>query len=176
MSKVTDALFCWSMLKFDLLAGMPKENSILSGEDTSGVNLKRKLGRGNSAYYSDVRKRVQFSFDQREDDVGEMADDDSDGSNTNSNAVNSHKNDESAGPFVSHKRPGSTHHGGSHSSEHSVSESSSNSSGFTSLPQPCKIFLNDTSEEHYNGNWTYINLAQFQSSEDVCVVNKVILF
>jgi hypothetical protein len=86
------------------------------------------------------------------------------------------KNDESAGPFESHKRPGLTHHGGPHSSEHSVSESSSNSSGFTPFPQPCELFLNDTSEEHYNGNWAYINLARFQSSEDVCVVNKVILF
>ncbi len=98
----------------DLLAGMPKENSILSGEDTSGVNLKPKLGRGNSADYSDVRKRVQFTFDKREEDVSEMADDDGNGSNTNSNAVDSHENDESAGPFVSHKRPGLTHHGGSH--------------------------------------------------------------
>ena len=32
----------------DLLAGMPKENSIPSGEDTTGVNLKLKLSRGNS--------------------------------------------------------------------------------------------------------------------------------
>jgi hypothetical protein len=35
----------------DLLAGMPKENSILSGEDTSGENLKCKLDRGDSADY-----------------------------------------------------------------------------------------------------------------------------
>ncbi len=98
----------------DLLAGMPEENSIPSCEDTSGVNLKCKLGRGNSAGYSDVHKRVQFALDQREDNVSEMADDDGNGSNTNSNAVNSHKNDESAGPLVSHKRPGSTHHGGLH--------------------------------------------------------------
>ncbi len=75
----------------DLLAGMPKENSILSGEDTSGVNLKHKLGRGDSADYSDVRKRIQFALDQNQDDVSEMADDDGNGSNTNSNAVNSHK-------------------------------------------------------------------------------------
>ncbi len=44
------------------------------------------------------------------------------------------------------------------------------------MPQPCELFLNDTSEENYNGNWAYIYLAQLQSSEDVCVVNKVILF
>ncbi len=44
------------------------------------------------------------------------------------------------------------------------------------MPQLCKLFLNDTSEEHYNGNWVYINLSQLQSSEDVRVVNKVILF
>jgi hypothetical protein len=43
-------------------------------------------------------------------------------------------------------------------------------------PHPCKLFLNDTLEEHYNGNWLYNNLAQLQSSEDVCVVNRVILF
>lgn len=167
----------------DLLAGMHEENSIPSGEDTTGVNLKRKLGTGNSAGYSDVGKRVQFDLNEREDDVSELPDDDGNGSNTNNNAVNSHKNDanshendESAGPLVSHKRPGSTHHGGSHSSEHSVSESSSNSSGFTPLPQPCELFLNDTSEEHYNRYWAYINLSELQSSEDVCVVNKVILF
>ena len=97
----------------DLLAGMPKENSIPSGEDTTGVNLKRKLGTGNSAGYSDVGKRVQFDLNEREDDVSELPDDDGNGSNTNNNAVNSdendansHENDESAGPFVSHKRPG----------------------------------------------------------------------
>jgi hypothetical protein len=152
----------------DLLAGMPKENSIPSGEDTSGVNLKYKLGRGDSADYSDVHKCVQFALDQNQDNVSEMADDDGNGSNTNSNAVNSDKNDESAGSSVSHKRPGSTHHGGLHSSEHSVSESSSNSSGFTPVPQPCKLFLNDTSEEYYNGNWDYINLAQL-SHQKMCV-------
>ncbi len=143
----------------DLLAGMPKENSIPSGEDTSGVNLKCKLGKGNSANYCAVHKCVQFTLDQREDNVSEMADNDGNGSNTNSNAVNSHENDESAGSSVSHKRPGLTHHGGSHSSE-SVSESSINSNGFAPVPQPCELFLNDTSEEHYNGNWAYINLAQ----------------
>jgi hypothetical protein len=105
----------------NLLAGMPKETSIPSGEDTSGENLKRKLGRGDSANYSDTHKRVQFALDQNLDDVIGMADDDGNGSNTNSNAANSYKNDESAGPFVSHKRPGSTQHGGPHSSEHSVS-------------------------------------------------------
>ncbi len=87
----------------DLLAGMPKENSIPSGEDTSGVNLKCKLGRGDSANYSDVCTCVQFALDQNQDNVSEMADYDGNGSNTNSNAVNSHKNDESAGSSVSHK-------------------------------------------------------------------------
>ena len=131
----------------DLLAGMPKEISIPSGEDTSGENLKCKLRRGNSTDYSDAHKCLQFALDQNQDDVIGMADDDGNGSNTNSNTVNSYKNDESAGPFVSHKRPGSTHHGGPHSSKHSVSESSSNSRGFTPVPQPCKLFLNDTSED-----------------------------
>ena len=74
----------------DLLAGMHEENSIPSGEDTTGVNLKRKLGRGNSAGYSDVRKRVQFELDEREHPDSDMSDDDGNGSNTNSNAVNSH--------------------------------------------------------------------------------------
>jgi hypothetical protein len=75
----------------DLLAGMPKEISIPAGEDTSGENLKRKLGRGDSADYSDVRKRVQFALDQNQDDVIRKADDDGNGSNTNSNTVNSYK-------------------------------------------------------------------------------------
>ena len=75
----------------DLLAGMPKENSILSGEDTSGVNLKRKLGRDDSADYADVHKHIQFALDQNQDAVIGMADDDGNGSNTNSNALNSHK-------------------------------------------------------------------------------------
>jgi hypothetical protein len=48
----------------DLLAGMPNPNS--------GVNLKHKLGRGNSANYSDVHKRVQFALDQNQDNVSEM--------------------------------------------------------------------------------------------------------
>jgi hypothetical protein len=55
----------------DLVAGMPKENSILSCEDTSGENLKHKLDRGDSADYCIGHKRVQFltqpSLDQRED-------------------------------------------------------------------------------------------------------------
>jgi hypothetical protein len=82
----------------DLLAGMPKEISIPSG-DTSGENLKQKLGRDDSADYCDVHKRIQFALDQKEDNVIGMADDDGNGSNTNSNAVNYHKNDESAGSF-----------------------------------------------------------------------------
>ncbi len=48
----------------DLLAGMPKEISIPSGEDTSGENLKHELGRGDFANYSDVHKRIQFALDQ----------------------------------------------------------------------------------------------------------------
>jgi hypothetical protein len=87
----------------DLLAGMPKENTIPSGEDTSGVNLKHNLGRGDSADNCVVHKHVQFPLNQREEDVSEMADDDGNGSNTNSNAVNSHKNDKSSGPFAFHK-------------------------------------------------------------------------
>ena len=58
------------------------------------------------------------------------------------------------------------------------SESSSNSPGFTRHegPRPSELFINDSSRECYNVNWSYINLAQLQSTEDVCVVNKVILF
>ncbi len=116
-------------------------------------------------------------MDQGEDDVSDIVDDIF-GSNTNSNAVHYHKSDESAGSLVSNNSPGFTHRRGLHSSEHSGSESSSNSPGFTHRggPHPCKLFLNDTSEEHYNRNWLYINLGQLQSSEDVCVVNRVILF
>ena len=60
----------------------------------------------------------------------------------------------------------------------SGSESSSNSPGFTRRegPRPSELFINDGSRECYNVNWSYINLAQLQSTEDVCVVNKVILF
>ena len=93
----------------DLLAGMPKEISICSEEDTSGENLKHKLGRGDSDIYSDVHKCVQFALDQNQDDVIGKADDDGYGSNTNSITVNLYKNDESVGPLVSHKRPRSTH-------------------------------------------------------------------
>ncbi len=85
----------------DLLAGMPEENSIPSGEDTTGVNLKCKLGRGNSAGYSDVNKQVQFALDERGDDVSDMSDDDGNGSNTNSNAVNSHKNNANSHKMMS---------------------------------------------------------------------------
>jgi hypothetical protein len=120
---------------------------------------------------------MQSSLDQGEDDVSDIVDNIY-GSNTNSNAVHYHKSNESAGSLVSNNSPGFTHRGGPHSSKHSGSESSSNGPGFTHRggPHPCKLFLNDTSEEHYNGNWLYINLAQLQSSEDVCVVNRVILF
>ncbi len=60
----------------------------------------------------------------------------------------------------------------------SSSESSSNSPGLTRRegPHPSELFINDGSRECYNVNWSYINLAQLQSTEDVCVVNKVILF
>ena len=137
----------------DLVAGMPKENSILSCEDTSGENLKHKLDRGDSADYCIGHKRVQFltqpSLDQREDNVSDIANDIF-GSNTNSNAVHSHKSDGSADSFVSKNSPRFTNHGGPHLSEHSVSESSSNSSGFIPrrVPQPCELFLNESSEEH----------------------------
>jgi hypothetical protein len=93
----------------DLLAGTPKENFIPSGENTSGENLKHQLDRVDSTNYCVVHKCVQFvtqhSLDQKEDNVSEMADDDGNGSNTNSNAVNSHKSDESAGSFVSNNSP-----------------------------------------------------------------------
>jgi hypothetical protein len=127
----------------DLLAGTPPKNSIPSGEDTSGENLKCKLNRGDSADYCVVHKRVQFALDQREDNVSDLVDDeDINGSNTNSNAVNSHKRDESAGSFVSNNSPRFTNRGGPHLSEYSVTESSSNSSRFTPLrvPQPCELF------------------------------------
>jgi len=60
----------------------------------------------------------------------------------------------------------------------SSSESSSNSPGLTRRegPHPSELFINDGSRVCYNVNWSYIYLAQLQSTEDVCVVNKVILF
>ena len=45
-----------------------------------------------------------------------------------------------------------------------------------SLPVTALGPINDGSRECYHVNWSYINLAQLQSTEDVCVVNKVILF
>jgi hypothetical protein len=170
----------------DLLASIATavinvEGSIPSSEDASGENIKCKLDRGNSPKYCNSPKCVQFatqpSLVQGENNGSDIVDDIY-GSNTNSNAVHYHKSYESAGSLVSNNSPGFTHHGGPYSSKHSGSESSSNSPGFTHCGglQPCKLFLNDTSEDHYNGNWLYINLAQLQSSEDVCVVNRLILF
>ena len=54
----------------------------------------------------------------------------------------------------------------------SGSESSSNSPGFIRREglRPSELFINDGSRECYNMNWSYINLAQLQSTEDVCVV------
>jgi hypothetical protein len=170
----------------DLLASIATtviniEGSIPSSGDASGENIKCKLDRGDSPEYCNSPKCVQFvtqpPLDQGEDNVIDIVDDIY-SSNTNSNAVHYHKSDESAGSLVSNNSPRFTHRGGPHSSEHSGSESSSNSPRFTHRggPNPCKLFLNDTSEEHYNGNWLYIDPAQLQSSENVCVVNRVILF
>ncbi len=170
-----------NLSSIDLLASIATavinvEGSIPSNEDASRENIKCKLDRGNSPKYCNSPKHVQFvtqpSLDQGEDNVSDIADD-INGSNTNSNAVHYHKSNESAGFLVSNNSPRFTHRGGPHSSKHSGSESSSNSPGFTNHGgmHPCKLFLNDTSEEHYNRNWLYINLAQLQSSEDVCVVN-----
>ncbi len=170
----------------DLLASIATavinvEGSIPSSEDASGENIKCKFNRGDSPEFCNSPKRVQFvtqpSLDYGENNVSDIIDDIY-GSNTNSNAVHYHKSNESAVSLVSNNSPGFTHQGGPHSSEHSGSESSSNSPGFTHRgePHPCELFFNDTSEEHYNGKWLYINLAQLQSSKDVCVVNRVILF
>jgi hypothetical protein len=170
----------------DLLASITTavinvEGSIPSIEDASGENIKCKLDRGDSPEYCNSPKCIQFvmqpSLDQGEDDVSDIVDDIF-CSNTNSNSVHYHKSNESAGFLVSNDRPGFTYRGGPHLSKHSGSESSSNSPRFTHHggPHPCKLFLNETSEEHYNGNWLYINLNQLQSIEDVCVVNRVILF
>ena len=105
-----------------------------------------------------VQYVTQPSFEQNESNIGENFDDDNTGSITNNNEV-VHKNT-------------------SVNNDDSSSESSSNSPGLTRRegPHPSELFINDDSRECYNVNWSYINLAQLQSTEDICVVNKVILF
>ncbi len=105
-----------------------------------------------------VQYVTQPSFEQNESNIGENFDDDNTGSITNNNEV--------------------VHINTSVNNDDSSSESSSNSPGFTRRegPHPSELFINDVSRECYNVNWSYINLAQLQSTEDVRVVNKVILF
>ena len=105
-----------------------------------------------------VQYVTQPSFEQNESNIGENFDDDNTGSIANNNEV-VHKNT-------------------SVNNDYSSSESSSSSPGFTRHegPHPSELFINDGSRECYNVNWSYINLAQLQSTEDVCVVNKVIIF
>ena len=97
-----------------------------------------------------VQYVTQPSFEQNESNIGDSITDNDEVVHKNANA----KNDDSG------------------------SESSSNSPGFTRREgsRPSELFINDGSRECYNVNWSYINLAQLQSTEDVCVVNKVILF
>ena len=136
--------------------------SIPSREDASREDGKRKPNIGNLPEDCKRIKSVQYvtqpSFEQNESNIGENYDDDNTGSITNNNEV-VHKNT-------------------SVNNDDSSSESSSNSPGLTRRegPHPGELFINDGSRECYNVNWLYINLAQLQSTDDVCVVNKVILF
>ena len=136
-----------------------------SREDASRASRedgKRKLHIGNLPENSKRMKSVQYvtrpSFEKNESNIGESFDDNNTSSITDNNEV-VHKNT-------------------SANNDDSGSESSSNSPGFTRREgsRPSELFINDGSRECYNMNWSYINLAQLQSTEDVCVVNKVILF
>ena len=130
------------------------EESIPSREDASREDGKRKPNIGNLPEDGKRMKIVQYvtqpSFEQNESNIGDSITDNDEVVHKNANA----KNDDSG------------------------SESSSNSPGFTRREgsRPSELFINDGSRECYNVNWSYINLAQLQSTEDVCVVNKVILF
>jgi len=131
------------------------EESIPSREDASREDGKRKPNIGNlpeDKRMKSVQYVTQTSFEQNESNIGENFDD-------NNEVVHNHKNT-------------------SVNNDDSGSESSSNSPGFTRRegPRPSEFFINDGSRECYNVNWSYINLAQLQSTKDVCVVNKVILF
>jgi len=105
-----------------------------------------------------VQYVTQPSFEQNESNIGENFHDNNTGSITDNNEV--------------------VHYNTNANNDDSGSESSSNSPGFTRRegPRQSELFINDGSRECYNVNWSYINLAQLQSTKDVCVVNKVILF
>jgi hypothetical protein len=138
------------------------EESIPSREDASREDGKRKPNIGNLPEDCKRMKSVQYvtqpSFEQNESNIGENFDDNNTGSITDNNEV--------------------VHYNTNANNDDSGSESSSNSPGFTRRegPHPSELFISDGSRECYNVNWSYINLAQLQSTEDVCVVNKVILF
>lgn len=140
----------------------PVEKSNPPRENASREDGKRKPNIGNLPEDSKRMKSVQYvtqpSSEKNESIIGENFDDNNTGSITDNNEV-FHKNT-------------------SVNNVDSGSESSSNSSGFTRRegPRPSELFINDGSRQCYNVNWSYINLAQLQSTEDVCVVNKVILF
>ena len=144
----------------------PAPNRLLRRESLQEKMLqedgKRKPNIGNLAEDCKRMKSVQYvtqpSFEQNESNIGKNFDDNNTGSITDNNEVvnyNTNANNDDSG-----------------------SESSSNSPGFTRRegPHPSELFINDGSRECYKVNWSYINLAQLQSTEDVCVVNKVILF
>ncbi len=138
------------------------EESIPSREDTSREVGKCKPNIGNLPDDCKRIKSVQYvmqpSFEQNESNISKNFNDNNTGSITDSNEV--------------------VHYNTNANNDDSGSESSSNSPGFTRRegPHPSELFINDGSRECYNVNWSYINLAQLQSTEDVCVVNKVILF
>jgi len=138
------------------------EESIPSREDASREDGKCKPNISNLPDDCKRMKSVQYvtqpSFEQNESNIGKNFNDNNTGSITNNNEV--------------------VHYNTNANNDDSGSESSSNSQGFTRHegPRLSELFINDGSRECYNVNWLYINLAQLQSIEDVCVVNKVILF
>ena len=118
------------------------QESIPSREDASREDGKRKPNIGNLPEDGKRMKIVQYithpSFEQNESNIGDSI--------TDNNEV-VHKNT-------------------SVNNDDSGSESSSNSPGFTRREgsRPSELFINDSSRECYNVNWSYINLAQLQST------------
>ena len=129
------------------------EESIPSRVDASREDGKRKPNIGNLPEDFKRMKSVQYvtqpSFEQNESNISENFNDNNTGSITNNTEI-VHKNT-------------------SVNIDDSGSKSSSNSPGFTHCegPRPSELFINDGSRECYNVNWSYINLAQLQSTEDV---------
>jgi hypothetical protein len=121
------------------------DETILSREDVSREDGKRKSDSSNLPDYCKRNKIIKFVTQSSFDSIAD---------NNDSVHHNTHINNDDSGSESSNNSPRFTHHEG---------------------PHPSELFINDGSQKHYNPNWSYINLAQLQSTEDVCVLNKVIL-